>query len=117
MTESDRTLWVDIYCSFRAHRQAGETIQGTVNRAAAKCLGEKQLRSFDPKTCRVCQKCLSLEELTKPQRYHKRIKPKREQGPIILLNADGRTVVIDGNNRINKWERDGRAERTRPVVL
>jgi hypothetical protein len=88
-----------------------------VNRAAAKCLDEEESRSFNPTTCKVREIYLPIEELAKAERYHKRLKPQREDGPIILLNVGGKTVVIDGNNRINKWERKGKSELTRTIIM
>jgi hypothetical protein len=118
MTESDRILWLHVYGSLRGHRLRGDTIQGTINRAAAKFFRKRPQRSFDPKTCSVRGEWLPLQQLTKAERFHDRVDPKREEGhAIVLLNAHGRTVVIDGHNRINKWEHNAKTELTWTITI
>ena len=93
--------------------------QSVLNRAADKCIkGEEDpnfdhatCRSFNRSNCEIEEQYFTLNELSlKARRYpHVEREPTDTDLPIILLMDAGRTLVIDGHNRLKKWEREGKA--------
>ncbi len=99
-----KDLWDRIYAAFAAHQQPGidPDPQSALNRVAAKCLRSAQRRSFDPSNCVVREVLISVDELRQLELYHEGASPLRDYCPIVILFYEGRRVVIDGNNRVNK---------------
>jgi len=111
-------LWERIYAAFKPHRMPTDpTPQAALNRIAAKCLKTEQRRSFDPSNCVVRQEVLSVDELRQLELFHNRPFPQRCDDPIIVLVCEERRVVIDGNNRVNKWVQAGASEPRLAIII
>ena len=120
MTETE--LWQCIYRAFEAHRRAGElNAQTALNRIAAKCIARREgapvTRSFDPSTSRAREEYLSPGELRRLESFHERASPLRDVEPIVVLVYEGRHIVIDGNNRVNKWRHEKASRPRRAIVI
>jgi hypothetical protein len=120
MTQAE--LWQRVNESFERHRQApGEPdTQTTLNRIAAKCITKQPdataTRSFDASNCVVREEHLPVAALCELERYHDRSVPAWEVEPIVVLVYEGRRIVIEGNNRVNKWCAE-RESRLRSVIF
>jgi len=52
----------------------------------------------------------STDELTRFLRGHDRVNPQRTDCPIIVAVYEGEERLLDGNNRINYWVKQGNTE-------
>jgi hypothetical protein len=117
--------WNTIYEAFRRHRKKEdqESIQAALDRIATKCLRKYEdkyaARSLNQDNCDVDEKTLSPDDLTNLKTFHERQAPAKhfqDKEPIIVVDCDGILVVIDGNNRVNKWLKDS-PKRTRQAII
>jgi hypothetical protein len=117
MGPSKDDLWQQAFQAFEAHRLATDpNAQAALDRIASKCLRLGERRSFDPSNCTIRQEVLNAEDLPTLERYHNKKTPGRIHEPIVLLEIDGRRLVIDGNKRVNRWIAE-RATSARAAIL
>src|SRR5256885_16507247 len=103
----DNDLWQPVYAAFP---YPSESVQGEINRIAVKCLKKAGLTgpvAFDPSTCDVHAEVIGGKELVELIRYHERTNVTDRTGPIVIVRVGGSNVVIEGNNRVNKWVSEG----------
>ena len=114
MSDTD-ALWERVRAAFGYHQIKGidKTPQAALNRIAAKCIHV----SFDPSNCTVHEEFLSLDDLRQLKRYHDKDRPLREDDPIVVLVYQGQRFVIDGNQRVNKWLKEGSTERRSALII
>lgn len=118
MESPDDDLWEQVYATFEAHRlRTDPDAQAALNRIAAKCLGLSEVRSFDPSNCRVRRELLRQEALRTLKRYHQRKEPLRDYEPIVVIEWRGRSWVVDGNTRVNKWIADGAPQPRSAIII
>lgn len=102
-----------MHASFEGHRKAAKErdTQITLDRIAAKCITKqedaKPIRSFDASNCVVREERLSVDQLCQLDRYHNSAVPNWDVEPIVVLAYEGRNIVVEGNNRVNKWCAEG----------
>ena len=114
-----KDLWNRIYAAFEGHRilATDPDAQAALNRVAAKCLHLEQRRSFDPSNCVVREELLSVDALRQLELYHEQAFPLRDDPTIVVLSYEGRRVVVDGNNRVNKWLKAGGSEPRGAIII
>jgi hypothetical protein len=101
-------LWGRIYAAFEPYRWLTDPdAEAALNRIAAKCLGLILPMAFSPSTGVVHEETVSLAAAQHLERYHACANPQWPDGAIIVVRYEGRSVVLDGNNRVNLWVRDG----------
>jgi hypothetical protein len=97
-------LWQRIHAAFEGHRKRTDpTAQAALERIAEKCLGLPGRQSFNASNCLVREVELLPQELSDLRVYHSRDRPARDGGDIVLIRYQGCLVVLDGNNRVNRW--------------
>jgi len=90
--------------SFEYHRKGTDpNAQSALDRIAMKCLGLSKPKSFNPGNCSIREENLSVNDLADLVVYHSRKRPKKMEGPIVVLVYNGRRFVIEGNTRTNSW--------------
>ena len=108
METSDRDLWQSVNDAFP---YPSERVQGEINRIAVKCMKKALGRTgpvvFDPSTCDVHAVLIGGKELLDLICYHNRTIITGRTTPIVIVRIDGTSVVIEGNNRVNRWVREG----------
>jgi len=111
-------LWDQVYAAFEAHRLPTDpSAQAALNRIAAKCLRSEEVKSFDPSNCGLRQELLSAEDLRTLERYHQKTNPQRTHDPIVVLEFEGRRLVVDGNKRVNKWVADATSQLRSAIII
>ena len=111
-------LWLQALQAFEPHRRPTDPdAQAALNRIAAKCLRSVEVRSYDPRSCSIRLEVMTPLELAGLERYHTRTTPNRTHEPIVVLESDGRRIVIDGNSRVNKWLGDGSSQSRSAIVI
>lgn len=109
MTATDNAaLWESVYAAFPYPR---DQVESEINRIAAKCLkralGRTGPVAIDPSTCEVHAAVIDAAELPGLIRYHDRVNLTGRTTPIVILRTQGKDIVIEGNNRVNKWVAEG----------
>jgi hypothetical protein len=121
MSTPQTDLWQEAFNAFKAHHRGNDDEQATLNRIAAKCLAKRAdaavTNSFDPSNCEIREEHLALDQLNELERYHDRRVPSRDVEPVIVLEYEGRRVLIDGNTRVNKWLSEGGTRLRRAIVI
>jgi hypothetical protein len=114
MDEYD-TLWRQAYASFEGHaapfRRSDRNAQAALTRIAVKGLGF----TFDSTNSQIRRERWSFEQLKQLKTGHNGRNDCQIE-PLILIEWEGRTVVIDGNHRLNGWVA-GNDGRSRQVVI
>jgi hypothetical protein len=104
MSSAPDDLWPEVYQAFPYPR---DRVQSEINRIAMKCLKQAgvvpDVEVFDASTCDVTKVLVARSELAKLVRYHDRTTPTDRTSPIVIVRAGGTDVVVEGNNRVNKW--------------
>jgi hypothetical protein len=106
---SDNNLWQAIYTAFP---YPSDRVQREMNRIAGKCLkkalGWTRPVVLDSSTCDVHQVVIDGAELASLIRYHERTNVTGRITPIVIVRIGDQDILIEGNNRVNKWvkERD-----------
>jgi hypothetical protein len=106
---SPAELWAAAYAALpypsdRAPRE--------LTRIAAKCLlravGWAGPIVFDGSTCEIASIFFEANDLPQLIRYHDRTQPTERTTPLIIVRLGDAQIVVEGNNRVNKWvlERD-----------
>lgn len=112
------SLWDRVYAALEGHRLRGDaTAQAALDRIAAKVLGLTERLSFNPSTCSVREEALSMEILRSLHVYHEQARPQANHDTIVVIDWNGRRVVVDGNNRVNRWRREGNVGRRSAIVI
>jgi hypothetical protein len=115
---SSHELWRAVYAAFPypINRVGAE-----VNRIAAKCLkkalGRPYALSIGPPTCYVHEEVIRGSELPNLIRYHDRVKKTSRTTPIVILRIEGKSIVIEGNNRVNRWVANGEPTPRQALII
>jgi hypothetical protein len=108
LAQSD--LWHQVLQALAPHiwREQGDTdAQSALNRIAAKVLGSTGGRSFDPSNTTVRLVSLSPQQVAALQPFRENApKPAQDRQPIVLLETPERLVIVDGNKRVAKWQKE-----------
>jgi hypothetical protein len=67
--------------------------------------------------CAIRREWLTPQQLSHFTRGHPRSAPKRVSGPLVVVEYQGETYMLDGTNRINRWLADGDREPHETVIL
>ena len=111
-------LWRQVQASFEPHRlPTDKTAQAALNRIAQKCRKTPEWRPFDEATCTIREQTLEARELAKLTRFHNRKTPAWVCEPIVVLEIDGKLLVIEGNKRVNKWIAERASPPRRAIIL
>lgn len=95
-------LWARALAAIPVKKKDG-TPQAALNRLANEYFRRKPAESFDPSRCTIKEVALSPEELASLETHHTDGAPRYTGGAIVVVEFDGRRVVVDGNNRVNYW--------------
>lgn len=118
LTPSDKVLWNRIYAALEGHRLPTDAdAQAALDRIAAKVLRLPGRRSFNPSTCSVRKEPLSVEALRALEVYHRRASPQLDHETIVVLQCGERRVVVDGNNRVNRWLATGSFQQGSAIII
>ena len=105
---TDLILWSRVHASFP---YSAESVQAEINRIAIKCLKKARCETdiivFDSGTCDVSAEVVKGSDLGRLVRAHNRTRVTGRTTPIVIVRVDSKDVVVDGNNRVNKWVEDG----------
>jgi hypothetical protein len=114
MDEQD-ALWRQAYASFEGHaapfKRWDRDAQAALTRIAIKGLGF----TFDVTNSQIRRERWSFEQLKQLKTGHKGRNDCQIE-PLVLVEWDGRTVLIDGNHRLNGWVADSDG-RPRDVII
>lgn len=110
-------LWQRIHEAFLAHSRHDPSPQAALDRIAQKCLGLSERRSFAASNCAVRATQISAAELSAIVVCHNRSEPKWNSGALVILHYEDRNYAVDGNNRINRWLKDGREGPFEAIII
>jgi hypothetical protein len=98
-------IWQVVHSLFEYHRlESDPDAQSALNRVASRELRLAVRQRFDSLNCSVRSEVLSSEALFHLDLAHGRSVPRRMEGPIVILQAGARRLVIEGNTRVNAWK-------------
>jgi len=101
-------FWQSVYAAFPY--PLGR-VRAEINRIAAKCLkqalGWTGPITLDPSTCDVRAEVIGGKELGDLVCYHGRVNTTGRTTAIVIVRMQGKSVVIEGNNRVNRWVAEG----------
>ena len=114
----ERDLWQAVYEAFP---YPPDCVQDEINRIASKCLnkalGWTQSVVLNSATCDVREVVIGGDEISTLIRYHQRTNVSGNTTPIVIVQAGGKNVLIEGNNRVNKWVNECDLAPRRALVL
>ena len=88
-----------------------------VNRLLRKWVHDLPQNYFNEENSTIRCEWLTTKELTIFTRGHDRATPRRTNGPILVAEYRGTSYMLDGTNRINRWLKDGSAEKHEAIIL
>ena len=113
--DEPEALWRQAYASFEGHAapftRRDRDAQAALTRIAVKGLG----LTFDGSNSQIRRERWSFEQLKRLKTGHEERNDCQIE-PLILIEWEGRTVVIDGNHRLNGWVADSDG-RSRNVII
>ena len=59
----------------------------------------------------------NLEQLTQPERKHNAVRLPQFDGPIVVVEFRGRSLLVDGTHRVNWWLQNGLSELREVLIV
>ena len=120
-TDDQPELWKQVLRALRPHiwKEKGDTdAQSALNRIAAKVQAVSDLKSFDASNTTVRLASLSAQEIARLMPFRENtLEPGHDCEPIVLLETPERLVIVDGNKRVAKWQKEQNAGSRQALVL
>lgn len=111
------TLWDEALSLLEFHRKAHDsTAIDVLNRLVSERVSGIRGVRLGPDSCTIREDRWPIERLASAERKHQRDAPRYMIEPVIVVAYAGRTLLIDGNNRVNEWLARGE-RRTRRVLI
>jgi hypothetical protein len=115
---STTDLWQAVYAAFP---YPSDRVQSEINRIASKCLkkalGWTQPVVLDASTGDVREELIHAKDLPGLICHHSRTNVTNRTTPIVIVQASGTLIVIEGNNRVNKWVNEGNLNPCRALII
>jgi hypothetical protein len=106
--EDQAALWDQVFAAFP---YPVDQAQGELNRIAAKCIKSVTDAQYptpvDKTNYDVRAQVITAAELTELRTYHSRAQPTSRSTPIVIVECGQHRIVVEGNNRVNKWVGSG----------
>jgi hypothetical protein len=117
-TRSADDLWRLVYSSLEHHRKAKDpSAHAVLNRLVNERFPSGPRLELNDTTCAIGEHEYSTRELEGFERWHKRDTPASDGGSIVVAQCRGRNLVIDGNNRVNRWIRESSRDLHHAIVI
>ena len=115
------SLWDEVRQAFTAHVREdwGDTdALSALNRIAAKVLGLTHVLSINPSNTAVRLELLSEQQLESLKPFRpKSPAPAMNREPIVLLEYGEQIVIVDGNKRVSKWQKEETKRSRKALIL
>ncbi len=82
--------------------KAAESPQECLNLLVRERISDKRL-VIDASTATIRRVLLPTLELKRLKRKHDRTNDKDDRRPIVVVEYEGESLLIDGNHRVNRW--------------
>jgi hypothetical protein len=117
-TRSADDLWQIVYARLEHPRKAKDhSANAVLNRLVNERFPSGPPLELNQTTCSIGEHEYSTRELEAFERWHKRDTPASDAGSIVVAQCRGRSFVIDGNNRVNRWIRENSRDLHRAIVI
>ena len=111
-------LWRLAYSSLEHHRKAKDhSANAVLNRLVNERFPSGPRLELNETTCVVSEHEYSTRELESFEKWHDRDTPARDGGSIVIVECRGRHLLIDGNNRVNRWIQENSSDLHNAIVI
>jgi hypothetical protein len=101
MSKPQEELWKLVYSTLRPKAKDGSP-NGCLNRLVRERSLQKPV-NLNEKTADVYEELWSTPLLGSLERWHKRQHDFDDDRPLVIVELEGRKLVIDGNHRLTRW--------------
>ena len=112
---SEAEHWTQAYATLIPKKD--ESHAETLNRLVNERFNGLPALELNTRTCSIREDVWATECLRALEPKHARADPKRDGGVIIVVECRGRKLLVDGNNRVNRWLREGSRASHRLLVI
>lgn len=112
---SEAELWTLAYATLIPKRD--DSRAETLNRLANERFDGMSALELNARTCSIREEVWATELFREVEPKHAGADPKRDGGVIIVVECRGRKLLVDGNNRVNRWLKEGSRDSHRVLVI